>query len=398
MNTLFPIDSLVHGQYQLGLVVAVAIGFGFGFVLERAGFGRADKLAAQFYLHDMRVFKVMFTGIVTAMLGLVIASGLGLADLRAISQTVASETFWVPMIAGGFLLGVGFIVSGYCPGTSLVASASGNLDGIMAFAGVVVGTLIYGEAFPAIHDLHFAGAAGQVFLYDVFGISPALLAAIVAAAAVAMFLGAEKVERMIRAKRASGGADAPEPVRRMAFGAIGALAATAVIVMFVPATMGATATSVGSIDAETLAHRVVESPWTVRVIDLRAVDACAASHVPGAECVGPDGLAALGLADDAGTRELVLVGDAAFTAPAAVSTYPGRVAVLAGGFEVWRAFALEAPAESPGADWTPAEWERYRFRTALHGALTGAAAAPVVAAPTGAVAAAPKKKKAGGCS
>lgn len=397
MNTLFPFDSLVHGHYQLGLVVAVAIGFGFGFVLERAGFGRADKLAAQFYLHDMRVFKVMFTGIVTAMLGLVIAAGLGLADLRAISQTVASETFWVPMILGGFLLGVGFIISGYCPGTSLVASASGNLDGIMAFAGVVVGTLIYGEAFPAIRAFHFAGAAGQVFLYDVFGMSPALLAAIVAAAAVAMFLGAEKVERIFRAKRATRANEAPEPARRVAFGAIGALAAFAVIVMFVPVTMGATAAAVGTIDAEALAHRVVESPWTIRVIDVRDAEACAAAHVPGSECVGPEGLAALGLADDAGARELVLVGDAAMSPPQSLA-YPGRVSVLSGGFESWRAFALDAPAESPGPDWTAAEWDRYRFRTALNGALTGAAAAPVIAAPTGAVAAAPKKKKAGGCS
>ncbi|MCL4235830.1 MAG: YeeE/YedE family protein [Deltaproteobacteria bacterium] len=397
MNALFPFDSLVHGQYQIGLVVAVAIGFGFGFVLERAGFGRADKLAAQFYLHDMRVFKVMFTGIVTAMLGLVIAAGLGLADLRAISQAVASETYWVPMIVGGFLLGVGFIVSGYCPGTSLVASASGNLDGIMAFAGVVVGTLIYGEVFPAIREFHFAGAAGQVFLDDVFGMNPALLAAIVAIAAVAMFVGAEKVEHIVGAKKSATPGEKPGPVRRFAFGTIGALAATAVIVMVVPATLGATATSIGTIDAETLAHRVVESPWTIRVIDLRAAETCAASHVPGAECVGPNGLADLGLADDAGARELVLVGDAEMSPPQNVA-YSGRVAMLAGGFGAWHAFALEAPAESPGADWTSAEWDRYRFRTALNGALTGAAAAPVAAAPTGAVVAAPKKKKAGGCS
>ena len=34
------------------------------FLLERAGFGRADKLAAQFYLRDLTVFKVMFSAIV----------------------------------------------------------------------------------------------------------------------------------------------------------------------------------------------------------------------------------------------------------------------------------------------------------------------------------------------
>ena len=79
---IFPMDSMLAGNAQIGLVVALVIGFGFGFVLERAGFGRSTKLAAQFYLHDMTVFKVMFTAIVTGLLGLVILSGLGLADLE----------------------------------------------------------------------------------------------------------------------------------------------------------------------------------------------------------------------------------------------------------------------------------------------------------------------------
>src|SRR5512140_2088155 len=109
----FPFESLANGSRELGLVVAVLIGVGFGFVLERAGFGRATKLAAQFYLHDMTVFKVMFSAIVTAMLGLVIASGLGLANLFEISQSIASWTWIWPMLVGGLLLGVGFIVSGY---------------------------------------------------------------------------------------------------------------------------------------------------------------------------------------------------------------------------------------------------------------------------------------------
>ena len=137
---------MISLPYELGLVVAVVIGIGFGFVLERSGFGRSTKLAAQFYLRDMTVFKVMFTAIVTAMLGLVAAAGLGFVDLRAISESIVSWTFVWPMLIGGVVLGIGFIVSGYCPGTSLVASASGNVDGMAAFAGVIVGTLIYAEA------------------------------------------------------------------------------------------------------------------------------------------------------------------------------------------------------------------------------------------------------------
>lgn len=50
--------------------VALAIGLAFGFVLERAGFGSSRRLAGIFYFRDMTVLRVMFTAVITAMLGL----------------------------------------------------------------------------------------------------------------------------------------------------------------------------------------------------------------------------------------------------------------------------------------------------------------------------------------
>ena len=68
---------------EASLIVAFLIGIGFGFFLERAGFGSAKKLAAQFYLNDLAVFKVMFTAIVTAMLGVIYLSWIGFLDLTS---------------------------------------------------------------------------------------------------------------------------------------------------------------------------------------------------------------------------------------------------------------------------------------------------------------------------
>ncbi len=104
------------------------IGIGFGFFLEQAGFGSARKLTNQFYFKDMAVFRVMFTAIVTAMLGLFYLSALGWVDL---SLVYISPTYLWPQIVGGLLLGVGFIVGGYCPGTSMVAVATGKLDALV---------------------------------------------------------------------------------------------------------------------------------------------------------------------------------------------------------------------------------------------------------------------------
>ena len=113
---------------EASLVAAFLIGIGFGFFLERAGFGSARKLVSQFYLDDLAVFKVMFTAIVTAMLGVTYLAWAGFLDL---SLVYLVPTYWVAQVVGGLLLGVGFVVGGYCPGTSIVATATGKLDGLV---------------------------------------------------------------------------------------------------------------------------------------------------------------------------------------------------------------------------------------------------------------------------
>ncbi len=97
---------------ETSLVVAFIIGIGFGFFLERAGFGSAKKLVSQFYLNDMAVFKVMFTAIVTAMLGVTYLGWIGFLDL---SLVYLVPTHLAPQIVGGLVLGFGFVIGGYCP-------------------------------------------------------------------------------------------------------------------------------------------------------------------------------------------------------------------------------------------------------------------------------------------
>ncbi len=182
---------------EISLIIAVVIGIGFGFFLERAGFGSARKLAAQFYFRDMAVFKVMFTAIVTAMLGLFYFSWLGWIDL---SQVYIGNTYLLPMLLGGFILGIGFVIGGYCPGTSAVACATGKIDGYVFLLGVMFGIFIFGEIFPWISDFYNATPMGRVTLPELFNISFGTIVFFVVLIAVGGFIGAEKVEKLM-AKR-----------------------------------------------------------------------------------------------------------------------------------------------------------------------------------------------------
>ena len=189
-----PFDKYGFFGDEMSLVLAFLLGTGFGFFLERAGFGSARKLAAQFYLYDMSVFKVMFTAIVTAMLGVTYLGWLGWLDL---SLVYLVPTHLVPQIVGGLVLGVGFVVGGYCPGTSVASLATGRIDGFVYAFGIGAGTLVYAEVFPWIKGFVNSNDMGQVTLPEVFNLPWGLLVFAVVLIAVAGFSAATFVERRI---------------------------------------------------------------------------------------------------------------------------------------------------------------------------------------------------------
>ncbi|HET9212504.1 MAG TPA: YeeE/YedE thiosulfate transporter family protein [Thermoanaerobaculia bacterium] len=177
---------------EAALVVAFLTGIGFGFFLERAGFGSARKLTDQFYLKDLAVFKVMFTAIVTALLGVFYLSWLGLVDL---SLVYFGATYLVPQIVGGLILGAGFVIGGYCPGTSAVAVATGKLDAIVFLLGVIAGIFAFGEAWPLIQGFANSTNLGQITLPALLGLRYGVVVLLVVLLALAGFRGAEAVER-----------------------------------------------------------------------------------------------------------------------------------------------------------------------------------------------------------
>jgi hypothetical protein len=91
-------------------LVFLMVGFAFGYVLEISGFANSPLLAAQFYFKNLTVLKVMFTGIIVAMVLIFAASAVGLLDYNLI---YVNPTYLWPGIIGGFIMGIGFIVGGY---------------------------------------------------------------------------------------------------------------------------------------------------------------------------------------------------------------------------------------------------------------------------------------------
>ena len=381
--------------YFAGLLAGTLIGIGFGFVLERAGFGRARNLAAQFYLTDIRVLKVMFSAIVTAVVGMGLLSGLGLLDL---AQITVPETYLWPQLVGGLLLGAGFIVSGYCPGTGVVAASSGNLDGLVALIGVMLGSLAFGFGYAPLESFYKSGSMGVVRIDQLLGVPMAVVAAAVVAMAVGAFLGGEKLERIFSKRAGEPAPASPRPVKLRVFGGFATAALLAVIALALPHRNAATPQRVVHVmDAVDLAGQLVASPQEIWLLDLRPGGVAGLERIPGAIALDAADPNAAVVGSLAATRKLVVYSQREpAVLPDGVKRYPGELYVLVGGWEAWKSAVLTAPA--PPTTPTPALIADFRLRTALHARFTGALVTEPVklqVKPVSTAAAGPKKG--GGC-
>jgi len=179
------------------LLFALLSGIAFGIFLEKAGFGNARKLVEQFYFTDMRMFKVLFSAIVTAMIGIYWLGFFGVLD---ISQININGTYFWPQIIGGIMFGFGFVICGLCPGTACVAVFTGKLDGLAVFAGMFAGLLLFGATEPILDRALNYSSLGNVSLSEVLNMNYGLLTFLITIGALAAFWITGRIEQRVNAR------------------------------------------------------------------------------------------------------------------------------------------------------------------------------------------------------
>jgi len=182
---------------ELNFVVALFIGIAFGFILEQAGFSTSKKLVGLFYGYDFTVLRVFFTAGLVAMIGVIAFDHWGLID---ISLIYINPTFLWSAIVGGLIMGLGFVVGGFCPGTSVCAAAIGKVDAMIFIAGSFAGVFIFAEGYPLFENLYKAAPWGNVRVFDTLGMSQSLFAFLVTATAVGAFWATTFIENKVNGK------------------------------------------------------------------------------------------------------------------------------------------------------------------------------------------------------
>lgn len=132
----------------MNILLAIFLGIFFGFALQRVGANNPQNIIQMLRLKDLHLMKAIFLGIGVSSTLLFVMMAIGVID----SGHLSIKSSYVGVIIGGALLGLGFAIAGYCPGTSLTAIADGRKDAIFFSVGGLLGALLYTLAYGAISD------------------------------------------------------------------------------------------------------------------------------------------------------------------------------------------------------------------------------------------------------
>lgn len=269
---------------EFNLVIALLVGIGFGFVLEQAGFSSTKKLAGLFYGYDFTVLKVFFTAGVTAMIGVLLFGHWGILDLSLI---YINPTFLWSALIGGAIMGLGFIIGGFCPGTSICAAAIGKLDAIAFVFGSALGVFAFAESYPFWENIYLAENWGPVLISEQLGMSKTVFAVALTAIAILAFYLTHLIENKVTKRQTE-----VTKKRRNAYAIAGALAFVLIaLVAFSPSKEAIIETRISStkrhqeypfkeVTSDQLAFEIAHNFHRINVIDVRSPEAFESYHLP----------------------------------------------------------------------------------------------------------------------
>lgn len=269
---------------EFSFIIALIAGIGFGFTLEQAGFSSTKKLVGLFYGYDFTVLKVFFTAGITAMIGVLALGHFGLLDL---GQIYINPTFLKSALVGGAIMGVGFVIGGFCPGTSICAASIGKLDGLAFVFGSGLGVLAFVEGYPVFEKMYLADAWGPVLMNEKLGMSKILFAVLLTVFAFAAFYFSRLVENKVNGTNVK----LSKEKKIIYSSAVGVAFLILAVIAFFPDSKTRMESRINNelqqelvpsvfVSPDKLVTEIVNNYYKINIIDVRSPEAFKAYHLP----------------------------------------------------------------------------------------------------------------------
>lgn len=151
------------------LLLGLMLGAAFGAALQLSGASSHTNIIRALRLKDLTIIKLIMTAIGVGLIGV------HLLDLSGLANMKVKDLYLPGLIIAGLIFGVGFAVSGYCPGTALAAAAEGKPDAWVTVLGGMIGALVFAFMFPDLETILFSfGRYGPVTIHEWLGIQGAI--------------------------------------------------------------------------------------------------------------------------------------------------------------------------------------------------------------------------------
>jgi rhodanese-related sulfurtransferase len=318
----------------------------------------------------------MFGSIVTAMVLLALSSAIGILDFNLV---YVPETYLWPGLLGGVIMGVGFIIGGFCPGTSLVSAATFKIDGLFFLMGALFGVFAFGETEGYFDAFWHSSYFGRLTLMDVFHLPTGVVVLLVVIMALFMFWGGEKLEHIFGKRDLT-----KEP--RLRYAGAGGLVLLALVVLLIGQPNTAAKWARIATQKETvLANREVQihpgellasmadDTLNMILLDVRPEADYNLFHIHGARDVQPDQIKALIpelLNEPPGNTVYVVMSNDEVIATEAwkilTAESVSNVYILEGGVNYWiKTFAADDPQITPTLIPSGSDRLAYNFTAAL---------------------------------
>ncbi len=156
----------LYNEKKKQLLLGFLIGVAFGFLLDRGGATDFNIIVDQLLLKDFRVLKIIFTAIITGMIGVHVI-------VRYLPPELQPKPCrWKPIVIGALIFGAGFAILGLCPGTAAGAMGTGAVHAVFGVIGMLVGAGLFASVYPHISEFMKKSDLGPVTIPDLLDINP----------------------------------------------------------------------------------------------------------------------------------------------------------------------------------------------------------------------------------
>lgn len=133
----------------MSIVFHFVLGTLFGLLLSRSGAADYDYIQAMFRLENIQLFGIIGTAV------MVTAPSLWLLQRRGRTVSgrplvVTPKPFHLGNVVGGVLFGIGWSITGMCPGPILVNVGEGKVYALAALAGALVGASLFSSRYARL--------------------------------------------------------------------------------------------------------------------------------------------------------------------------------------------------------------------------------------------------------